>query len=111
MSKLSKALIVYQTDNVKYEMPSFKFVNFEKEFKNKSSFLKEYTIRTQFKAVVYLDEINPDSQVIERTKSLIIEEIFGEFRPLLNDVEIALYERDFNRAKGALRILREQIFS
>ena len=44
-------------------------------------------------------------------KRQIIQEVFGEFRPLLRAVERHLYERDFDAARTALQHLENEMLS
>ena len=44
-------------------------------------------------------------------KRQVIEEVFGEFRPLIRSIELALYNLDVAGAKTALRHLENEMMS
>ena len=44
-------------------------------------------------------------------KDAIIEEVFGEFRPHLRAIQLAIYNHDWETANTALQALEHQMFS
>jgi hypothetical protein len=78
---------------------------------------KRYHIGVTIGADVWIGEDlqyshdNAVAEAIERTKSHVIEAIFGEFRQDFMMIERELYNRDFQKARDHLRILEERMFS
>lgn len=50
------------------------------------------------------------TEAIKRTKRSVIEAIFGEFRQDIRHLENAIYDRDFAKARDALRQLEVKMF-
>lgn len=50
------------------------------------------------------------TEAIKRTKKGVIEAIFGEFRQDIRHLENAIYDRDFAKARDALRQLEVKMF-
>lgn len=50
------------------------------------------------------------TEAIKRTKRGVIEAIFGEFRQDMRHLENAIYDRDFAKARDALRQLEVKMF-
>lgn len=50
------------------------------------------------------------TEAIKRTKRSVIEAIFGEFRQDMRHLENAIYDRDFAKARDALRQLEVKMF-
>ena len=53
---------------------------------------------------------NALTEAIKRTKKGVIEAIFGEFRQDIRHLENAIYDRDFAKARDALRQLEVKMF-
>lgn len=53
---------------------------------------------------------NALTEAIKRTKRGVIEAIFGEFRQDMRHLENAIYDRDFAKARDALRQLEVKMF-
>lgn len=63
---------------------------------------------------VLADELRRDAGAVEHMersmRRAIIEGVFGEFAEPLRDIELALYNYDYNAALHAMRALRTQMF-
>ena len=89
-------------------------------FKNSAIFLmslKQYRIGVTLGAQVLVSENealsnhNALTEAVERTKRHVIEAIFGEFRTDFMNVERALYERDFQKARSYLTQFEKKMFT
>jgi hypothetical protein len=74
---------------------------------------KQYRIGVTLGAQVMVseNEYNALTKAVERTKRHVIEAIFGEFRTDFMNVERALYDRDFQKARDHLRVFEEKMFT
>jgi hypothetical protein len=74
---------------------------------------KVYKIGVTIGSQVMVTEHQQDTLqfAIERTQKQVIEAIFGEFRTNMMQIERALYDRDFNKARDELRKLEQTMFS
>lgn len=61
--------------------------------------------------VLHWSESAALQEAIAMVKKAVIEEVFGEFRPHFRAIDLALWNRDFDAARAALRALEEQMFS
>jgi hypothetical protein len=85
-----------------------------------SSMRRGYRIECRIGSVVYVDDGFPgDSQeakereimyAIETVKRGIIEEIFGEFKPILREMAMATYDEDTRRLRSLLSQLEQKMF-
>lgn len=75
---------------------------------------KKYAIRTTFGAEVVIDEFVHGEkgiyEAVKNTRRAVVEEIFGEFRPRLNELRMALYDKDPHKALDILAQLELQMF-
>lgn len=81
---------------------------------------RAYRIGVQLGATAYVDDSFPgDSQesknqeiqyAIETVKRGIIEEIFGEFRPIIREMAMATYDEDSRRLRSLLTQLEQKMF-
>ena len=77
----------------------------------------EYNISVKFEKTFYIDSVlqNPNeleirNEIFKQMKRAIIEEVFGEFRPLIIQMNTALYDRDTTRLATLLSQLERQMF-
>jgi hypothetical protein len=70
------------------------------------------TIGAQCMVTENMRDAHVDSltEAINRTKRSVIEAIFGEFRSEIMQLETAIYNRDFAKAKELLRVLESKMF-
>jgi hypothetical protein len=79
--------------------------------------VKVYRIGVTIGSQAMVNEIdtidNPESlpSAIDRVKRQVIEAIFGEFRQDFMQVERALYDRDFQKARDYLRVFEDKMYS
>lgn len=53
----------------------------------------------------------PIAYTLARVRQGVVEEVFGEFRPYIRELEHALYMRDYKLAHTKLRELEKEMFS
>lgn len=73
----------------------------------------KYSLRTTIGMDMWIRETIAGglAQAMDVTRRHVIEEIFGEFRLPMQDVERALWDRDFEGAALAMIALRESMFN
>jgi len=124
MSKLAKAITATTTGNVRAMRDKLRYLEVTKSVSDVGSsfyphkLAKEYRIQARFTAVAWLeDEISKTAQhdafqeMLQTVKRGMIEEMFGEFRPLIIEMRVALYDEDTQRARTLLAQLEEQMFT
>lgn len=122
MSKLSKSIVSSPTGTripIATTMPHI-FAEVGSDWSDMERFFaEEYRIGVSVytRALLTKQEIhsatNPGGArryVEESAKNAIIEEIFGEFRPLLREARLALNNRDVDAARTALNKLETVMF-
>jgi hypothetical protein len=117
MSKLAKA-IDYKIGRESYyrQTPlklTYTGVNFTvSEITTVPPKVREYKIGVTLEAKALLDEVNPvRHDAIVKIKRAMIEEVFGEFRPMIYNLHTALYDRDTEQAVKILNELEHVMFS
>jgi len=112
MSKLSQNLKAYQTDERYAPLPNLDFVSFESSSYEPYPYAIKHNLECIFKTNFLLGEENKRDidKHIAKSKRLILEEIFGEFRQDLYKIDAALYDRDYHKAKDALEDVMKNMF-
>lgn len=121
MSKLAKAIEAkIYFDNVRAPMlPAPKYFEVSNEVNEITcEYSKDIQVRigVKFEAQVWISEVEllKSNAAIDaarvNVKRAMVEEIFGEFRPLLNDINIATYEGDMHRVRDLVAKLENQMF-
>lgn len=116
MSKLAKAIDYEIGRESYYRQPPPKLtytdVNFTvSEIMTLPYKVKEYKIGVTLQAKALLDEVNPARHdAIVKIKRAMIEEVFGEFRPMIYNLHTALYDRDTDQAVKILNELEHVMF-
>lgn len=116
MSKLAKAIDYEVGRESYYRQPPLKLtytdVNFTvSEIMTLPYKVKEYKIGVTLGAKALLDEVNPARHdAIVKIKRAMIEEVFGEFRPMIYNLHTALYDRDTEQAVKILNELEHVMF-
>lgn len=102
MSKIAKAITCqvnghdYRSEPIKLDYTK---INFETEtISGTLGRAIKYRIGFKLETSALADENQDPSSMIEATKRAMIEEIFGEFRPLLYKLRASLYDRDLREA-------------
>ena len=126
MSKLAKAITATTTGNVRVARDRLRYLEVTKSVSDVGSsfsphkLAKEYRIEARFTAVAWLeDEISKTAEqnhdafqeMLQTGKRGMIEEMFGEFRPLIIEMRVALYDEDTQRVRTLLAQLEEQMFT
>lgn len=111
MSRVSENLKAHRTNNAYAKIDPLSFITFKEE----SNFLQhcnlyEYKLSCVFEYSFIADEFASKAKAIERTKRAIMEEIFGEFRKDLYNLENALYNHDIEAAKKYLADVTNNMF-
>lgn len=71
-----------------------------------------YKIGVKLEQEVILNSTDSEmlTTAIEDAKRAIIEAVFGEFRDYFYQIEIAAYQRDFDKVKSILRSFQDDMF-
>jgi uncharacterized protein (DUF1810 family) len=121
MSKIAKLISAEVTRPIERTMviPKFNFAsvtsNSTKEYLSFGDCIR-YNIGVRLGAQVYItDDISSKmnteiERATETVRRAVIEEIFGEFRPLINEMSVSLYDRDFDKLKTLIDSLYNQMF-
>lgn len=121
MSKLAKAIEakVYFNNARASTLPIPKYFEVSKEVNEIScEYSKNIQVRIgiKFENQVWISEVEllksnaAIDAALVHTKRAMIEEIFGEFRQLLNDINIATYEGDMHKVRDLIAKLENQMF-
>lgn len=121
MSKLAKAIEAkIYFDNVRAAMlPAPRYFEVTSEVNEITcEYSKDIQVRigVKFGAQVWISEVEllksnaPIDAAKVNVKRAIVEEIFGEFRPLLNDITIATYAGDMHQVRDLVAKLGNQMF-
>jgi Mg2+ and Co2+ transporter CorA len=77
----------------------------------------KWTLSTYFGASIYINDLmcmnDPDAVVRQSKQKLmthIIEDLFGEFRPMIRSIYDATYKRDYEAIWNATRALERAMF-
>ena len=121
MSKLAQMIDATLTGNVRAsQTPDFKYASADLKTQVVQGFGAERQIRLMVKLEkdAYIDDnlsaaSNADqwSETLHFMKQAMIEEVYGEFRPLIIEARSAVYERDFDRLRGLLAELEYRMFT
>lgn len=115
MSKLSKAISETYTGEVRAAKYNLKYVELNSSITDvKATFDRHYVfdILAKFGARGIISDSIKGShpEVVKNVRRTVVEEVFGEFRPLINDLRIAMYRQDDYQAKAILDKLEYQMF-
>lgn len=114
MSKLTNLIEVHQTGRVRL-VPHSPVVQVKEESTSVIEPLKvgmlEYRLEVKFAVRGYADKDKSEDivRLKDMAKRQILEEVFGEFRPMLRRVERAIYELNWDEARDALRDLEMEM--
>jgi len=100
-------------------IPKFNFAtvteNFSKEYLSFGSCIR-YNIGVRLGAQVFInDDVSSETgaEIREATYNVrraVIEEIFGEFRPIINEMSVGLYDHDFDKLKKLIDLMYDKMF-
>lgn len=114
MSKLAK--VIEATCLGRVAPPGFNYTTITKTLKEDSqyySFKLEARIGVSevvSKVAINASKIEILPHILEDVKRGVVEEIFGEFRPFIQDLRIAAYQQDYDKIQELLRSLETQMF-
>jgi hypothetical protein len=121
MSKLIKSIQADVTNN--YRVKPSRYITSEinmspVEYMNgRIAKAKQVDIRVKIGASAWIEDIPTKVPVDTYTEAVydmkrgIIEEVFGEFRPLIIEMRTALYDEDTGRLRTLLAELEQQMFT
>lgn len=109
MSKVIKAIEIHQTNNSRIidDLPKTFYI--ESNYL-KRPFVKEYEYELSVKFKVKQFSKEEDYLAHTDAKRMLIEDIFGEFRPILMEALESTYERDFAAVRQAIYKLEDKMF-
>lgn len=116
MSKLAKAVEAYQNGDKK---TSFKYTSFKHDSARMSNSdliaQTKYRLEVNLGATVWIDDnvkgsIDKVQWALEDVRKGIVEEVFGEFRGILNDMRIANHQSDSDRMRTLISELEYKMF-
>lgn len=123
MSKLSQAIDYKFTGNKSYlEKPKNNYLEVSTSVQDLryTHFGREFKIGVNLQATKWVDdsqlimsnENDPAivSEVLNDLRRAMIEEVFGEFRPLIIEMRSALYDRDTTRVRTLLAEMEQKMF-
>jgi hypothetical protein len=120
MSKLAKNLIASETGHRFIDVPPMSTVTVQDSISDVSgSTAYEYQLEARFRASTLVnkaiaEQSNTKSNVftdaIRAARRKIIEDAFGEFRPLIYQINEAIHARDWNEANQLTSKLYQQMF-
>ena len=118
MSKLAKQINAIFEGKVTASR-SMKYVNITKSVMDDPvSYNRHYKVSVTFEQTRVVDRFGTDvkfsdnisEEALKDIKRAIIEEVFGEFRPLLYEMKAAIYDEDFYRLRETLAKLEIEMF-
>ena len=120
MSKLAKAIDYKKTGNVSAPQNfgyNYTDISFHKQ---KQDFVHEYEIQVKLSARKWFDEsvlISSNEhasailqEVYTSIKRAMIEEIFGEFRPIIIELQSAIFDKNLDRMRRLTAELEHKMF-
>jgi hypothetical protein len=123
MSKLSDAIDYEFTGNKSYlERPKNNYIDVSTFVQDIGypTIGREFKIGVKLQATKWVDDTNliqsnenePAivSDVLKDLKRAMIEEVFGEFRPLIIEMRSALYDKDNTRVRTLLAEMEQKMF-
>jgi hypothetical protein len=109
MSALSKAFIAKETGHA-VEYPFNDILSYSSKITELDlPRTYRYNVEAVFKTRITATK-NELEYLFPEAKKILIELIFGEFRPLLAELQLAIYDRNFNDARLLLHKLHKEMF-
>lgn len=116
MSKLAKSIDATLTGNVKASRDlKLNYLDTSIAF-NPMPLTKQIRFSVKLECDRFIEDSliknkNIYSEVLKDIKRAMIEEVFGEFRPMIIEMRSALYDDDKTRIRGLLAELEERMFN
>ena len=70
-----------------------------------------YTVGVKFNKSILIREISHLREATAYVKRAMIEEVFGEFRPIISEMRASLYEEDTTRVRSLIAELENRMFN
>jgi hypothetical protein len=117
MSKLATMITATQTGN-KRAVQNTKYLSVDMNSQAIQGYHAEYQVRLSVnltKDAFISDDMKASNtdiwkESLYHMRRAMIEEVFGEFRPLIIEARTAVYEKDFDRLRLLLAELENQMF-
>lgn len=71
---------------------------------------KQYKVGVKFEQVVWVHSEDSQENVLSDIRAAFIEELFGEFRPIISEMRGALYNEDTVCLRGLIAELNKKMF-
>ena len=116
MSKLAKAVEAYQSGDKRAAPNYTSFSHDSAKMPNSDMFVQtKYRLEAKFGATVWIDDNVKGSMdrvqwALEDVRKSIVEEVFGEFRGILNDMRVANHQSDSDRMRTLISELEYKMF-
>lgn len=114
MSKLMDYVQAQRTGNMYSPLEKMKYTDVEEGYGTYKTpvYMEEYRIEVRIGALARVEYGDKHllAQRIERTKDMLTEEVFGEFRKPLMELEAAIYDRDFDKASKLVEGIYKTMF-
>ena len=117
MSKLSENLKAYNTGTRYTKPPKLDFISFKNNSYEVSPYLIEYTLECNIGTKFFVESgissaqtTNEIKYITDKAKRQILEEIFGEFRQDLYNLDVALHNQNYQKAKALLDGVMKNMF-
>ncbi len=111
MSKLSDAIEARQTGFVKTHPMGFGIEVEQSLIDHRLELLKEYKLGVTLQMRGYAMDEAELHYLKESCKRSIIQEVFGEFRPMLMELERAILNYDMEKARLTVGLIHNEMFS
>lgn len=117
MSKLAKAIEAHQSGDKRAVPPKYTSISHDsaRVAHNDMIVQTKYRLETKLGATVWIDDNIKGSMdkvqwALEDVRRGIVEEVFGEFRGILNDMRIANHQSDSDRMRTLISELEYKMF-
>jgi hypothetical protein len=116
MSRLAKNLVASETGRQFSDVPPMSTMTVQDAVSDVAdNTAKEYRLEVRLGASTLVSnqpahESNVFTDAIRATRRKIIEDVFGEFRPLIYQINEAIHNRDWNEANRLTGKLYQQMF-
>jgi len=115
MSKLAKEIkaIVGRPTEQKINLPTLDYAKITEDYITTPTYALKYRVGVEFGAQVYITEgesTEHKNHIVNQVRRAVVEEIFGEFRPIINKLRISIINRNHTEAEGILEELHKQMF-
>lgn len=117
MSRLAREINAQLTNGVKAKQMRYVTIDTHEAPRNQFSLARGVNLSVTFRHTAWLDEQLTNKpqgeqyvEAIMDIKRAIVEDVFGEFRPLIIEMRNALYDADTTRLRKLIAELENQMF-